>query len=330
MVERKLVRAAVIGAGNIGRHHVRAYAQLPGVELVAVADINPGRRLAADRHGVPFYRDFREMLARHAVDAVSIAVPAPVRFPIAAYALQAGVHTLVEKPIAETPHEADRLIESAARHGVVFTAGHVERYNPVVTRLGELIRGGDIGQVLSVVCKRVGGFPAIEPQTDVIVDLAVHDIDIISALLGQAPRVIGSHVSRTFHPDKADSAEILLGFEGASGFIQANWITPVKIRTIAVTGSRGYVEANYITQEIRVYEHSSPHTGAGFEGFVAKLGEPRSRVEMIEKSEPLVNELEAFARAVSTGDAGGVMSPEEAKRALEVALEATRELTPAF
>jgi UDP-N-acetylglucosamine 3-dehydrogenase len=308
----------------MGRHHVRVYSEMPEVKLVGVADVDASRQELADTFKAPFFHDYQEMLSNHAIDAVSIAVPTRLRQPITTFVLRQGIHALVEKPIAHTPAEADELIDLAKKHDRIFAVGHVERYNPVVLRLYELIKAGTLGHVLSVVCKRVGGFPTIEPQTDVIVDLAVHDIDIISSLLGHTPRIIGSHISRTFHSRRPDAAEILLEVGGASGFIQANWVTPVKIRTISVTGTKGYVEANYITQDITVYEHSELPDAARFDDFVKQLGNPKTHTEHIEKSEPLRVELETFVAAILSGDTRTIVNPYEAKLALVIALEATK------
>lgn len=218
--------------------------------------------------------------------------------------------------------EADKLIACAEENGVTFTVGHIERFNPVIKKLKQMIDDNAIGDITSVVCKRVGGFPAVEPKTDVIIDLAVHDVDIVNYLLGQKPKAIHSHGSRTRHSKKIDSAEILMDYGRASGFIQANWLTPVKIRTIALTGSLGYLEANYITQELTYYKHNMKEIQKdGFTEFVLQVGDPEKRVIKVDFEEPLAAELKAFM-AKSMGRTASIVDPVDAREALKISLEA--------
>lgn len=321
----KKLRVVVVGAGNMGRNHVRTYSNMEDdVELLALADINPDSKHLANEYGIQHYTDYKKMFDELKPDAVSIVVPTPLHFTFGMEAMERGIHCLVEKPIASTPDEGDKLIAAAKKHGVIFTVGHIEHYNPMIQRLKSLIDRKEIGEVTSIVVKRVGGFPAVEPKTDVIIDLAVHDIGIMGHLLGSEPKQVFGHGSKTLHSKHYDSAEILLDFGDASGFIQANWITPVKIRTIAVTGSDGYVEGNYITQELTYYKHNMKKVRDSFKDFVQKLGEPEKKFIAETPQEPLANELKAFVRAIRTGDAGRLVDPLLARRALDVALRALK------
>jgi UDP-N-acetylglucosamine 3-dehydrogenase len=322
MPNKKPLRVAVIGAGNMGRNHVRTYKNLQDAELLALADPSPEAAKLAKEYGVKFYHDYKEMLETEKPQAVSIAVPTPLHHAIASDVMNRGVHCLVEKPIASTPEEGDELIVIAKKNEVIFTVGHIERFNPMIGKLKSLIDKKEIGDITSIVVKRVGGFPVVEPKTDVIIDLAVHDIDIISYLLGSEPKKIYGHGSRTLHSSKVDAAEIFMDYGNASGFIQANWITPVKIRTVAVTGSKGYVEGNYITQELTYYKHNMRVVRDGFKNFVEVLGEPDKTHIAETPQEPLANELKAFIRAVQTGKADGLTDPLHARHALKIALTA--------
>jgi len=320
MAHKKL-RAVVIGAGNMGRNHVRTYSKLPNVDIVALADINPEAKKIAEEHGVHFYDNYQKMLEKEKPDAVSIVVPTPLHHKIGLDVIKRGIHVLIEKPIASSVQEAEELIAFAEKHGVVFTVGHIERYNPIIRKLKEMIDDKKLGKITSIVCKRVGGFPNIEPKTDVIIDLAVHDIDIINYLLGKRPKQIYQHGSRTHHSKKIDAAEILLDYGDASGFIQANWITPVKVRTIAVTGSKGYVEGNYITQELIYHEHNMQWVKNDFDEFVAKLGEPQKHNIEVAVEEPLAVELKSFLDNIE-GTITQLVYPNDAMHALRLALEA--------
>lgn len=318
------LRVAVIGAGNMGRNHIRTYKMLSGIELIALADINPAAKELADENGIKFYRDYQKMLDTEGLDAVSIVVPTPLHHPIGMDVLLRGINCLIEKPIASTPEQAHELIKTAKKSGVVFTVGHIEHYNPMIQKLKQLIIDKKIGKVTSVVCKRVGGFPAIEPKTDVIIDLAVHDVDIIGYLLNKRPKSMHSHGSRTHHSSKIDAAEILLDYGDASGFVQANWITPVKIRTIAVTGSKGYIEGDYITQQLVHYEHNMQRQKSKSDVLMVRLGaEPKRYAIPIKFKEPLSVELQHFTDRIR-GKETELVDPLAAKEALKFALEAVR------
>lgn len=324
MANNKPVRVCVIGAGNMGRNHIRKYATLNESELLAISDVNPATQELAKDYGIAFYSDYKKMLDDLKPEAVSIVAPTPLHFPIASDVLNRGIHCLLEKPIASTVKEATELIAIAKTKGVIFTIGHIERYNPVIRKLKEIIDQKSIGKITSIVCRRVGGFPAAEPKTDVIIDLAVHDIDMISYLIGKYPNEIFSHGSRTLHTKRIDAAEILLDYGSASGFVQANWITPVKIRTIAVTGSKGYVEANYITQELIHYGNNMKRVNNGFESYVKTLGEPKEEVIKVKFTEPLEVEILEFLSAIHSGNSNGLVKPEDAREALKIALLAVK------
>lgn len=321
MPRSKKIRVAVIGAGNMGRHHIRNYAVLPGAQLVGLADINPDSKKLADEVKTKFYKDYKKMIDELRPEAVSIVVPTPFHLEIATYCLNNGVHCLVEKPITHTVKEADQLIGLAEKNGLILTVGHIERYNPVVRKIKEIIDRKELGKILSVVCIRVGGFPNMEPKTDVIIDLAVHDIDIINYLLGRVPDSIHSHGSRTHHSKEIDSAEILMDYGNAAGIIQANWVTPTKIRTIAITGSNGYISGNYITQELEYYKHNMRQIEE-FKTFVSKLGEPEKEIISVDFQEPLAIELKAFLEAIKTNKDSDLINPWEAREALRLALKA--------
>lgn len=318
------VRVAVIGAGNMGKNHLRNYFEMSQADLVGLADINPSTKQLADDYKAKFFTDYKVMLDELKPDAVSIVVPTPFHAEVATEVMSRGIHCLLEKPIASSVEEAEALIKLSLEKGVVFTVGHIEHYNPLIVALKDLLDSRAIGEVTSIVCKRVGGFPLIEPKTDVIIDLAVHDIGIISYLLGVQPDKIMSHGSRTYHSNKIDSAEILLDYGKASGFIQANWLTPVKIRTISVTGSEGYIEGNYITQELAVYKHTftKKFNEGGFTGVVHEMKSQDKELINVDFEEPLARELRTFLQHVTGDTSNQLVDPDEARGALSLALEA--------
>lgn len=317
------IKVAVIGAGNMGRHHVRNYSMLPEADLVALADVNPLSEELAKEYKAAFFTDYKEMIDTLEPDAVSIVVPTPLHYEIGKYAMERGIHCLIEKPIAYSLDEADELIELAEKNKLVFTVGHIERYNPIIRAIKDILDKNKLGKITSIVCQRVGGFPQVEPKTDVIIDLAVHDIDILNFLIGKYPDRIYSHASRTHHSKKVDSAEILMDYGDISGFVRANWLTPVKIRTISITGSDGYLEGNYITQELVYYEHNMQKIKNGqFSNFVTNLGDPKKEVIPVNFEEPLAVELKSFLSNITGDTKHKLVDPRDAKEALRLSLKA--------
>lgn len=316
------VRVGVIGVGNMGAHHVRNYAEMDRTKLVAVADANTRISEIADTYNADYYNSFEEMLDKSALEAVSLAVPTDLHHKIGRTVLESGVHLLVEKPIAANLQEALDLAKTAEEKGLVLTVGHIERYNPVISKAKEFIDSGKLGKITSVISQRLGGFPQKQPDTDVILDLAIHDIDIINYLLNQKGEVLASHGSRTFHTKNIDSAEILMDYNGVAAFIQANWITPVKIRKLAITGALGYLEANYISQELTHYERTNIEAKDDFSAFVSTFGKPNKRILKSNVEEPLRIQLNSFISAVNGEHPEALVSPSEAITALDLAISA--------
>ena len=200
---------------------------------------------------------------------------------------------LVEKPIAATSSEGEELAHAAESSGLVLAVGHVERFNPAVGLLRELIDAGAVGPITSCVARRVGVMPPRVRDADIVVDLAVHDIDVLSYLLGSQPDRVRATGGRAWLSDRTDHAEILLDYGGVGCFIQVNWLTPVKIRTLAVTGEGGYCELNYVTQEVLHYRAPVPGPVDTFEEFVRRYGETQAELVSPVRSEPCVSRSRA-------------------------------------
>lgn len=321
------LRVGVIGAGNMGRYHIRNYSEMEEVDLVAIADPTSEAKELAEQYQASHYESHLDMLDDARPSAVSIAVPTYLHYEVARDVITRGIHTLIEKPIAKTEMEAHELVDLSRVNEVVLMVGHVERYNPVVRELKRIIDSGQVGEISSIIAQRLGGFPKNEPETDVAIDLAIHDIDIISYLTGCQPEILAIHGTNTFHRTETDSAEILLRYGNASGFIQANWVSPVKIRQISITGSRGYVTANYITQEISVFEHMAIRDQDNFDDFVRQLGNPEGKnIKFTKTEEPLRKELGAFVLAASGRRSEILVTPEDAIIALKTAIQITKKL----
>jgi UDP-N-acetylglucosamine 3-dehydrogenase len=308
----------------MGRHHARNYAGLDGAELRAVVDADLRRaREIAERYGAEAFAGVTELLdAAPEVEAVSVAVPTGLHADVAGALLEAGCHVLVEKPIAATVEEAERLIEQAAQRSLVLAVGHVERFNPAVRELRRRIDAGAMGDVLSMVARRVGIMPPQVRDANVIVDLAVHDIDVFRHLLGAGlPDELYCAAGKAIATDRLDFADIFLRFDSAACFLQVNWVTPVKIRSLAVTGSEGYAELEYVTQRLDYYRARPVRELPSFAELEAYSEQKPERLEFLRR-EPLAVELEEFLSAVRGGPAE-IVSGEDAKISMEVAIRAT-------
>ncbi len=320
MSKRNRIRVGVIGVGAMGLHHARNYADSSKADLVAVADPDMSRaKTAASRFDCHVYNDYRTMLEKENLDAVSVAVPTVLHRAIAMDTLSARVHTLVEKPIANNLAEASELVEASHKFGVKLAVGHVERFNPALQELKRRVKAYELGGISSVVARRVGVMPPRVKDVDVILDLAVHDIDVLMYLLDQEPsEVAASAGSALLTNNRLDHSEIFMKFGNIGCFIQANWITPIKIRTLSVTGDAGHAELNYVTQRLEIYQSNLARQFDDFGDFVVRFGTPQTIAADLTPQEPLRLELESFLSAVDGNDSM-IVTGEEGTRALFVA-----------
>jgi len=291
------LRCAVIGVGNMGKHHARIYSQI--AQLVSVADpVEAAGKLIADTYHAHYYRDFREMLHHETIDAVSVAVPTKFHEEISVYCLQKYIPTLVEKPMSNSVQSATRIIETAKKENVLLMVGHVERFNPAVIRLKKLIDEGIFGQIVSLNSVRVGINPPPTPSSNVAIDLGIHDVDIFNFLLGEIPIESNVIKGKIFEKNISDSASFLLRYKHATGTIQTNWMTPIKIRKLYITGTDGFAELDYITQTLVLYKHYMHKMAtSNFKELVSLAKIPKKQI-YISKKEPLREELVYFLALV--------------------------------
>lgn len=295
-----MLKLAVVGIGVMGTNHARNYTEIEGVKLVGVCDVDSKRvKDVAHKYKTKAYVDFKKLLSEEKPDAVSIAVPTTLHKDIALYFIKNNIPVLIEKPIAPNLKDAEKIINEATKRNVKILVGHIERFNPAIIKLQELVKENYFGDVLSIVVKRVGLFPSRIKDVNVVTDLAVHDLDIVRTLTGGLPKSILAKGGGSLRPSLEDHAEIFLDYGNFGCFIQVNWITPIKIRNIAVTGSKGYAEVNYITQKLDIYKAIHKVSwNTGFEEFVVELGESERVIEKIKREEPLRIELEHFVNLV--------------------------------
>ena len=247
------VNLAVLGCGFWGKNHVRVLSELASCNLVAVADIDGVRaRALGEKYHLDWFTDPFELIERKDVAFISICTPTITHAKLASEAIKAGKHVLVEKPMTNTVEEAEGLIKNAENQNVKVMVGFIERFNPAVRKAKEIMEQGNIGKVVLASSRRVSRWPERIGDVGVVKDLAIHDIDLICHLFGnevvQVYAIAGSLVHKF-----EDYAHITLSFkDGRSAFIEANWLTPRKIRTLTLTGTEGLIQVEYITQEVTV------------------------------------------------------------------------------
>ncbi|MDP2669414.1 MAG: Gfo/Idh/MocA family oxidoreductase [bacterium] len=318
------LNVAVIGAGNMGRHHARIYSELPNINLAAICDIDVdnGEKLAK-KHGCRFYRDYKQMLVKEKIDAVSIAVPTFLHHEVAFNVLDKGINVLLEKPIATSLSEGEDIIKKAKEKSVLLMVGHIERFNPAVRRLARLIHDNKLGDIVSINMRRVGGLPPQKNNANVIMDLAIHDIDIANFFMRDFPVEVSGYKSKITIDEQEDNAFVLLKYPKASAFIEVNWITPIKIRTLDITGTKGFARLDYVAQKITLYENvlSAGNTQyKDFNDFISKFYSPTVLQVDVERAEPLKCELEEFIGAIAE-KREPVFTAHDAYKSLEIALK---------
>jgi UDP-N-acetylglucosamine 3-dehydrogenase len=317
-----VTRVAVIGTGVMGRNHVRVLRELDEVDLVGVADANLDAAIqVAAAHGTHGYGSHQELLERERPDAVIVAAPTNNHHAVVMDALAAGCHVLVEKPVAATLEEADQMVARAAAAQRVLAVGHIERYNPAVIELKRRLDEGQLGRMFQLNARRLGPFPHRVRDVGVVVDLATHDLDVMRYLTGSEVVRVYAETRREVHTTREDLVSGLLRFEdGTVGVLQINWLTPSKIRELAVTGERGMFRADYLTQDLYFNENAAVANDNWQQITMLRGVSEGSMVQYaIQKREPLRSELEAFLRAVA-GDPSGIVSGEDGRKALRLAL----------
>jgi predicted dehydrogenase len=286
----------------MGRNHLRVLSSQPGCVLVAVADpVADALDAATAQSGAQGFAEPLAMIAEADLDAVVIAAPTTAHVPLALAAIERGIPVLVEKPLAATVQEAMRIVDASRQRGVRVQVGHVERFNPAVLELGRLLEAGWLSSVYAIASRRAGPFPARIRDVGVTVDLATHDVDILSWIAGERPVRVYAELAQRLHATHEDLLFGLLHFpSGATGMLDVNWLTPAKRRQLVVVGDEGMFELDYLTQRLTFTKNADtahPTLIGGyaptFEGDVADLP--------VARHEPLAAELDAFLGVVRSG-----------------------------
>ena len=298
-----MIRAGVIGVGAMGQHHVRIYSEMENVELVGISDVSESRvNEFAQQYNTNGFTDYNELLEQ-GLDAVSIVVPTTLHMPVGLDVINSGANLLVEKPIADTRENAEKLTKAAKAAGVKLMVGHIERFNPAVIKLKQIIDSGLLGKIVSISARRVGPYNPRIRDVGVILDIGVHDIDVISYLYGKKVNEVYSIAGADIHSFEDHAAIILRYDDELSGIVETNWLTPHKVRKLTVIGIDGVAYLDYIDQTVELHDLE----------WIRKA--------KVETGEPLKNELMHFIDAISNGNEP-TPSGEDGIHALKVAMAA--------
>jgi predicted dehydrogenase len=297
------LRAGVIGVGHLGQHHARLYASLPGSQLIGVADQSLERaQMVAGRHGARAFRTADELLSH--VDVVSVAVPTSSHYAVAKACLEAGKHVLVEKPIAVTPGEAQELVQLAKQRGCCLQVGHSERFNPVMALMRPYI-----GQPVFIECHRLNSFSERGTDVDVVLDLMIHDLDLVLSLNpGPIEEVRAAGVAVL--SSSIDIANARIQFQsGCVANLTSSRVSTNKMRRLRLFQRDNYLSIDFQTRQGMICRRH------------AKAGErPTVEVEQLKggDEEPLKLQLESFLHAADTGTRP-VVSGEDGAAAVSIA-----------
>jgi predicted dehydrogenase len=313
------IRAAVVGAGHMGQYHILALAELWGVELVGVVDIDPVKaESVATRYGVRAFGSHHELAGR--VDFATVAVPTDRHFEVARDLLESGAHVLVEKPMTSTLEEAKELFRVARQKNRVLHVGHVERFNGAVQELRKIVE-----RPILIESRRLGPFVPRVQDDSVVMDLMIHDIDIVLGLVAGEPRKMTA-VGCSVHSRRTDVANVQIVFDGGTmASITASRATEEKIRTLAITQPDAYIVLDYSHQDIQIHRRAAQEYTLNRESIRYRQA---SFVEhlLVHKDNPLKLEIRHLVAAARAAESSGLVElpEEEDLRSLAVSLEVER------
>lgn len=311
------IRTGVIGVGSLGQHHARLYSTLPNSQLTAVVDVTENGRLIAEKYKAEYFSDYKKILDK--VDAVSIAVPTTMHFKIAKFFLENDKHVLLEKPMTKTAKEAQELLSIYRKKEkkIIFQVGHIERFNMAVKKLQELKK-----VPILIEANRLGPFTARSVDVSVVLDLMIHDIDIILQLVNKPIKKIDA-IGVPVLTNSTDMASVRIEFKnGTVANITASRVSPKKIRKIRVFEKNLYMSIDYARQAIKIYkvkENTPTDRPASWNDIMEIESFP------MEKEEQLARELKSFLNSIEKN-----IKPEvtayQAFEALKIVLEIEKQI----
>jgi len=301
------IKVGVVGVGHLGAIHAKDYFRLDNVKLVGVCDCNLERSLEiGKRFRTASYSDYEDLFDK--VDAASIVVPTSLHYNVAKEFLKRGIHVLIEKPVTKTLSEADELIQIAKEQNVILQVGHIERFNSAILAIEPHIKTPKF-----IECQRLGPFHKRVQDVGVVLDLMIHDIDIVLGLMKKEVVEIEA-VGLSTISNYEDVANVRITFDdGTIADITASRVTKDVVRKMRIFQEDSYLSLDYVTQEAMIFRKTGD-----------KILTEKIRIK---KKEPLKKELKSFIECVRTGKKP-IVSGVEGRRALAVALEIVKKITP--
>ena len=316
-----MLKIGVIGTGSMGKNHTRVCSETENVEFVGIVDKD--KIIAeniAKRFGIKAFGDYREMISE--IDAAIVSTPTVTHHMIALDLLDNGKHVLVEKPICNDIDEAKELVKKAEKERLVLAVGHIERHNPAAKFVKDALDEKKFGELITLTSKRVSNFPGRIKDVGVMMDLGIHDIDIMHFLAGEVKSVYAKAGKFNKNIDYEDYANIILNFENeVCGIIEVNWLTPMKIRKMYLTCSENFVEIDYMDQSVTISSSSFKKINE-MDLYHVPIQYNVNQVAL-EKREPLKNEIEDFVNAIET-NRQPLATGDDGLMALKIAEAATK------
>jgi predicted dehydrogenase len=286
----------------MGRNHLRVISNHPDTTLAAIADTDPAALEAAvAQTEAQGYADPLAMIAEAELDGVVIAAPTTAHRALALAAIERGIGLLVEKPLAATVEDGLAIVAAARKRNVRVQVGHVERYNPAVLEMGRLLRSGWLSTIYAITSRRAGPFPARIRDVGVTVDLGTHDVDMLCWIAGERPVRVYAETAQRLHATHEDLTFGLLHFpSGATGFLDVDWLTPAKRRSLVAVGEEGMFELDYLTQKL-TFTRSNVERPQMIGGYATTFSGDVADIP-IQSIEPLRAQLDEFVRVLRTGE----------------------------
>ncbi len=303
------IKVGVVGLGAMGQHHVRIYSSMKDADLIGISDTDEKKmEKLASRYKTKAFKDYRELL-KMGLDAINIAVPTSLHEQVALDAAEFGCHIFVEKPISNSIEGAKRIIDATRTNSLKLMVGHIERFNPVVSTIKKTL---NIDDTLLLGIMRVGPFPPRIKDVGVVVDIGVHDIDIIRYITQSEFKSVKSSITKNFG-DKEDAAILSFKMEnGILAYIINDWLTPFKIREIKIATKDIFIVGDLFNQKLT--EYSKYQMDGSF----------KTKDLSVQYSEPLKLELESFINCIKN-DAPPPVTGEDGLIALEIALQCLKQ-----
>ncbi|MEG1502059.1 MAG: Gfo/Idh/MocA family oxidoreductase [Synergistaceae bacterium] len=308
------IKVGVVGVGHLGMHHARIYSEMPGVKLVGVVDNDKDRvEMIANTLNVPYFTDLESFIAATSPDAINIVVPTKNHYEVAVKAMNHGIHILVEKPVTTTLQEAEELLRLVKEKKLILQVGHIERFNSAITHLTNFLE-----EPYFIRSQRIGPFSARIADVGVVLDLMIHDVDIILSIIKSKVKSI-SAVGRSIISNHEDIASLQLLFEnGAIAEILVSRVSEKRCRQMEIMDKSSFVTVNYETQDIIIQNCKKDSAGSMLE---------ISEHPLFLKTEPLKLELQHFISSIRNGSQP-LVGIEDGKRALEICIDALHQINP--